>query len=699
MSPASKQTFPRRKRLQLVSNKTVCASFKSPALHALSAVTCIMLAIVTGCQPANTFYLRERGELAHYVDTATDIEYPDVFEPQLAEVEHARAPITLSRPDFDRPWELSLEEAVHTALQNSKVVRNLGSVTPFGFADGLSGRTAGNTTVYDPAIFETDPQAGVEAALSAFDAQFTTSVFWNKQDRPQNVSTSFQFIPFFYEQDQGQFEAALTKRSATGTQYTLRNQTIYDSNNRGFGRALPSDWYTAMEIEVNQPLMRGRGALVNRIPVMVARINTDISLAQFEGSVRNLVVDVENTYWDLYTAYRNLEAGRIARDAAQVTWKIAYEKMVGGSESAQAEAQAQEQFFFFQAQVETTWNDLLSREQQLRWLMGLSATDGRVIRPTDEPVQARVEFDWQQTHEEALLRSTELRQQKWVIKRRELELVAARDNLKPQLNLVAMYRWLGMGDKLATANRRGLNFTEPGSTAFDELTEGNFQEVRLGLEFRPPAIGARREMAAVRNSQLHLVREKARLEDMELNTSHLLTTALKNLDYNHRQAQNHYNRWAISQKEVDSAMALYRGGKATLDIVLEAQRRHAQAQTDYYRALGNYTKSISEVHFRKGTILAYNSIFLSEGPWPEAAYGQAFERARQRDASRYMNYGFTEPAEVSVGPVNQSPLSDLQPSAIESKGEPTPIETPVEPADAGNDEAADEDAFILETET
>ena len=93
-----------------------------------------MLAIVTGCQPANTFYLRERGELAHYVDTATDIEYPDVFEPQLAEVEHARAPITLSRPDFDRPWELSLEEAVHTALQNSKVVRNLGSVTPFGLS-------------------------------------------------------------------------------------------------------------------------------------------------------------------------------------------------------------------------------------------------------------------------------------------------------------------------------------------------------------------------------------------------------------------------------------------------------------------------------------------------------------------------------------------------------------------------------------
>ncbi len=77
------------------------------------------------------------------------------------------------------------------ALQNSKVIRNLGSLTQFTIADGLVGRTATGITVYDPAIFETDPQFGVEAALSAFDAQFTSSVFWEKTDRPQNVSRQF----------------------------------------------------------------------------------------------------------------------------------------------------------------------------------------------------------------------------------------------------------------------------------------------------------------------------------------------------------------------------------------------------------------------------------------------------------------------------------------------------------------------------
>ena len=647
-------------------------SLKPACLMAL-----ILSAIVSGCTPSRPHYLREPGELRTYVDSQIQIEYPDVQTESLDEVTKTKSPITLSKPDFDKPWDLTLQEAVQTALRNSKVIRNLGSVTPFGFADGLSGRTAGATTVYDPAIFETDPRSGVLAALAEFDAQFTTSMFWQKSDRPQNVSTSeFGFVPFNYQQDQGQIDMSLSKKAATGTQFSLRNQTIYDQNNRGFGRALPSDWYTAIEGEVNHPLLRGNGTMVNRIPLLLARINTDVSVAMFESAVRNMVLDIENTYWDLYTAYRNLEAAKIARDSAQVTWKIAYEKMVGGIETAQAEAQAQEQYFFFQAQVETAWNDLLKAEQSMRWLMGLSPTDGRVIRPSDEPAQAKVVFDWQQSHEEALIRSVELRQQKWSIKRRELELKLARHNTLPQVNLVAMYRWLGYGDQLI-GSRNGLDFVAPNSNAVEGLTSGNYQEFRVGIDIRPPKFGARAEFAALRNAELNLKRDVARLEDMELNTSHLLTTAMKGLDYTHRQAQLHYNRWAISKKEVDSAVALYRGGKTTLDQVLQSQRRHAQAQTDYYRALGSYSKAIADVHYRKGSLLNYNDIHLSEGQWPDKAYDDAMERARQRDAGRYMDYGFTRPGVISSGVASEEDVNlDPQPQIADPDVQEKPLEQP-----------------------
>ncbi|MDE0736476.1 MAG: TolC family protein, partial [Pirellulaceae bacterium] len=457
---------------------------RSTCLLVLALV--LLVTALVGCHPTQPFYFCEGDPLAHYLDQATDLEYPDVYQPRLEEVEKAVAPITLSNAEIGESWDITLEETVSIALQNSKVIRNLGSVTPFGFADGLTSRTVGSATVYDPAIFETDPTAGVEAALSSFDAAFTTSVFWQKTDRPQNVEAGFGFVPTLFQQDLGQMDMSLSKRTASGTVFTVRNQTTYDRNNRGFGRALPSDWFTAMEFETNQPLLRGRGTQINRIPVVLARINTDVSLASFESSVRNLIMDIENSYWDLHYAYRNLETTKIARDSAQVTWKIAYEKRKGGVETIQAESQAKEQYFYFRSQVESAWRDLLNTENRLRWLMGLAPTDGRVLRPIDEPVQARVQFEWQDVHAESLIRSTELRQQKWAIQRRELELIAARNQLLPELNLVALYRWLGMGDDLVESNRRGFNFVQPGSLAWDELTEGNFQEVRLGIDFTSP---------------------------------------------------------------------------------------------------------------------------------------------------------------------------------------------------------------------
>ena len=42
--------------------------------------------------------------------------------------------------------------------------------------------------------------------------------------------------------------------------------------------------------------------------VMLARLNTDIALADFEASVRNLVADVETAYWELYFEYRSLDS-------------------------------------------------------------------------------------------------------------------------------------------------------------------------------------------------------------------------------------------------------------------------------------------------------------------------------------------------------------------------------------------------------
>ena len=75
--------------------------------------------------------------------------------------------------------------------------------------------------------------------------------------------------------------------------------------------------------------------------VMVARINTDIALADFEVGVRNLVSDVEIAYWELYFNYRSLDAVIAGRDSALATWRKIYTLYRIGGKGGEAEKEAQ----------------------------------------------------------------------------------------------------------------------------------------------------------------------------------------------------------------------------------------------------------------------------------------------------------------------------------------------------------------------
>src|SRR5688572_18436904 len=86
----------------------------------------LALVVSTGCQPSQPFYLTGRpGDMSHYLDKATDLEYPDLDQPPSPEAEQSSDPLTLSNPEPRELWDLTIEDAIATALQNSKVIRRL----------------------------------------------------------------------------------------------------------------------------------------------------------------------------------------------------------------------------------------------------------------------------------------------------------------------------------------------------------------------------------------------------------------------------------------------------------------------------------------------------------------------------------------------------------------------------------------------
>jgi outer membrane protein TolC len=665
----------------------------------------IAAVLATGCKPMQPFYFGEDGDLSHYLDVATGIEYPDVEEPALDEVTNTLPPSPLTNIDEYPKWDLTLQEVVQITLCNSQVIRNLGGAVSTDVrgtqqsVDVISRalvNTVGTTTTYDPALAETVTGlsvgspfngSGPEAALSEFDARLDASVFWEKNRRPQNRPDSgfgADISPPIFAQDLGTFTSGITKTSADGTTWAVRNNTTYEGNNLATGglnpiRALQSDWQTNFEASVSHPLLQGRGVQYNRIAgplsfdqyaagfgnpvdgVLIARIRTDQTLADFEGGIRDLLQDVEFNYWELYFRYRDLQARAVGRDSALETWKKTYALLLSGAAGGDRarEAQAKSQYYLFQSQVEEALASLVRTENRLRYIMGISASDGRIIRPADVPTSARVAFDWAGIHCEALTRRVEIRKQKWEIKRRELELIAARNFLLPRVDFAARYRWLGLGDDLIHPARGASAFNEPGSTAFGVLTSGEFQEWQLGLEASVP-IGFRRELSGVRHHELLLARERALLQDLELEVSHQLVAAINDVDLNYTLLQTRFNGRVAAEEEVQAVDARFRAGVITVDLLLDAQRRRADAETAYYESLVNYNRAIMRVHYRKGSLLDYDGVFLAEGPWPGKAYFDALRQARKRDAAAYIDYGFTRPDVFSRGPYEQNCIDGCQ---------------------------------------
>lgn len=636
---------------------------------------CIAATCLSGCKPTERFRAwRDSADISYFQNYMTQIEYPEVSSPTTTPEAHSPTPLAMQNPSELQTLDLTLQEAIRAALQSSEVLRTLGGA--------VVSAPQGQATQLDAALTDLNPQGGTQAALAAFDAQVTSQLFWQKNDRPQNNSFA-AFVPTVFQQTTGNYTNQIQKRTATGAQFALRSNVIYDNNNNPT-RFFRSDFNGFLEAEYRQPLLAGGGTTYNRIAgpttvpgqyngVLITRINTDISLADFEAGVLRLINDVEGAYWELYFAYRALDAQIAGKESSRGTWEISNEKLKVGVVAVDAEAVARSAYYQFASQV----NDALSgtaglyaAEQRLRYVIGMPATDGRLIRPSDEPVQAEVMYDWEASLCDALTRRVEVRRQEWTIKRRELELIASRMNKRPRLDALTQYRWRGLGDHLIGARNPNNQF----ESLAQNLSEGNFQEWQAGFE-GSYAVGLRQASSAVRHAQLNLAREMALLKEQQLRISHDLSNAARQISRSYIQMQNNYNRIEADKLQVEALGDRKKAGRDNLQFLLQAQQQLASSTSAFYRSLVDYNLALRDFHREKGSLLAYNQVNLSESTLDGAMQQAAYQTGRQftpRD----------NPEEVVVR--NRVSQGAFNPSAVglptltqpSSNGIVIPIETP-----------------------
>ena len=638
---------------------------RSSAIHRLTTLMLVSTLLLSGCRSnkatvCDLDYCDDIDGIHHYRGYESRIEYPCIDTKTTEAVAVSQAPHNILSRSNDVPREISLDEAIQTALSHNEVIESsalggIGAKTVLTSPDAVS-------SVYDPGIQRSSVLfgrgRGVEAALADFDTTFSTSMLWGR-----SLASTGNSPPS--PRETGVFRSALQKQFAYGASVSLNHDWNYTGDSGVSGMAGPSGpfptAYTGnIGAQYRHPFLAGSGTDFTRISgptnpafgaitgvgqgVLIARISSDISIADFEAAVRNGIRDIEEAYWDLYLAYRTYDTAVVAHQSAFQTWRESQDRLEVGVLKPADELQARDRLYETKADVENSLSQLYKSESELRRLVGLPMNDGSVLRPIDEPVLAELIPDWDASLTEGLTHRVELRRQKWSIKSTQLQLQAARSLVRPRLDFVGSYDVNGYGDKLLGHSRRQFR------SGYGSMFRDDLESWTAGFEFSVP-IGLRQARSQVRNIELQLAKSMAVLASQEKNIAHDIATAIQDVTASYSAAQSNHKRLSAASRRVSLLEAERDVGTLTLDLVLRAQASLAAAQSSYYQQLVEYSKALTRLHFATGRLLRHRGIHLAEGPWCQEAYCDAELRAHRRTHGKDKPNLTSEPHQfVSPGP-------------------------------------------------
>ncbi len=607
-------------------------------------------------------YLGSDKELSYYKTAATTIDYPAVDTQTPHEAAYAKRPRTVFDREKEEVWEISLSQAIQLAIQNNSIIR---SRTVAGAPSTILSSADRAPSSYDPAIQETGVLfggRGISGALAAFDAQFETSMTFGKSGSLQNTAAG----QFDQNSDKAVLDSRLSKTFAHGGSLALSHDMNYSTLDSAAGLAFPSSYAGRVVAAYRQPLWAGAGTEFTRIAgpisqsfgglsgvnqgVVIARINQDITLTDFEASVLLMLKDVEDLYWELYLRYREYDTAVTNRNSALQSWREAHRILeAGGKPGFKPSDEAQARDFYFQSRslAETALSNIYSAEIALRRIVGLSVNDGRLMRPSDEPTTAAFHPSWETSLTEALTQRVELRRQKWNIKSLELQLCAAESLTNPRLDFISDYQVAGLGDDLLGAGSSAV--PGPFRTAYGSITSGNFTGWNVGFAFQMP-LGFRAQHAQVQNIELRLAKARDTLQAQEIDISHEVAQDFQNIAVQYTTAQTNFNRFRAAQQRVQLFRAEVEAGTKTFDVLLRALGSQAEAEVAYFRSLTEYNKAIVALHYHKGTLLPYDDVWLSESDWTPEAYRDSLRNAWARTHAHDAPHLDTEPAEFVAQP-------------------------------------------------
>ncbi len=535
---------------------------------------------------------------------------------------------------------LSLNDAIMRTLANSPEIR---------------------VVSYDPAIArETVAQAAAEFDVTAF-AGFT-------YERGETEVDSL------YQEElasrRATMQAGLRQKLITGAQHSLTWQqsrlwdnaqgapvtvnrivmvgttptTVPVSVPTSAHRFLPV-WESTFVYQITQPLLRDAGPEFNLARFHIAQVNEKISRQQFRQKVEDTITEVTSLYWTLIQTREELVIAQNLLDTTEAT----YQRLLGRKDLDVTKVQLKQT----EAAVEQrkailirARKNIYDAQDKLARQMGdrnINLLDVYDIEPLTAPASHEVQIDVNDQLLTALRNNPVLDQARLAIEAAGLEVVIAKNQALPRLDVVFSYAQQAL--------------RETSGAAFDKALGGADHTTAIGAQFEYP-LGNRGPTADLAGRVFSKQRAIAQMQNLVDQVSQVVKEDIRQVYATYQEIRaNHAvveaNKAQLEALE-DTEQIRGRLTPEFLQIKLQAQEALAAAQRNELAALVSYNTALAELARATGMTLKTHRVnmampvVLQDKPFPKESLtpqtSPVIEEATQTQPVQGDSNGTTQPA-------------------------------------------------------
>ena len=197
-------------------------------------------------------------------------------------------------------------------------------------------------------------------------------------------------------------------------------------------------WTSGLTLQYTQPLLRDFGYDTNRARIYINQNDQRISVLDFRDKLEEALLQVEQTYWQLYESQ---EVVKVQEELLQRTLDTAekiQQRALRDTDRSQL-TQALSEVYSRRADLAQAKGQVAQLSDQLLRFINdpdMPVAGGVVVRTTSEPVDAPLLFDFKDALDTALASRPELSQQLLRIDSAGSALRVAKSNLLPRLDAV-----------------------------------------------------------------------------------------------------------------------------------------------------------------------------------------------------------------------------------------------------------------------